>query len=64
MLGSEWVKVVVIKGHKYYMFINHFALDSDAYKVRLHKWIESARLVLNSSALLTKEHLSVLVVFR
>ncbi|OEL17824.1 hypothetical protein BAE44_0021156 [Dichanthelium oligosanthes] len=43
---------------------NHFALDSDTSEVRLDEWIEPATLVLNSSALLTKEHRSVLDAFR
>lgn len=45
------------------IFVNHFALDSDASEVGLDEWTEPARLVLNSSALLSKEHRSVLDAF-
>ncbi|WVZ86632.1 hypothetical protein U9M48_033385 [Paspalum notatum var. saurae] len=45
------------------IFVNHFALDSDASDVRLDEWTEPAMLVLNSSALLTKEHRAVLDAF-
>ncbi|KAJ1272147.1 hypothetical protein BS78_06G180900 [Paspalum vaginatum] len=45
------------------IFVNHFALDSDPSDVRLDEWTEPAMLVLNSSALLTKEHRAVLDAF-
>uniref|UniRef100_A0A0A9ETL3 Uncharacterized protein n=1 Tax=Arundo donax TaxID=35708 RepID=A0A0A9ETL3_ARUDO len=45
------------------IFINHFALDSDASEIRLEEWIEPAMLVLNSSAPLTREHRNVLDAF-
>ncbi|KAL6903381.1 hypothetical protein ACP4OV_004194 [Aristida adscensionis] len=45
------------------IFVNHFALDSDAPEFGLEEWIEPATLVLNSTALLTKEHRNVLDAF-
>lgn len=45
------------------IFVNHFALDSDASEVGLDEWTEPAALLLNSSALLTKEYRSVLDAF-
>jgi hypothetical protein len=45
------------------IFVNYFGLDSDASEVGLDEWTEPARLVQNSSALLTKEHRSRLDAF-
>ncbi|XP_062184473.1 uncharacterized protein LOC133888302 [Phragmites australis] len=45
------------------IFVNHFALDSDPSENGLEEWIEPATLVLNSAALLTKEHRNVLDAF-
>jgi hypothetical protein len=45
------------------IFMDHLALDSDASMAILDEWTEPAKLVLNSSALLTEEHQSVLDAF-
>lgn len=45
------------------IFVNHFSLDADASEIGLEEWIEPAMLVLNSSALLTREHRNVLDAF-
>jgi hypothetical protein len=45
------------------IFVNHFALDAQASEIGLEEWIEPAMLVLNSSALLTREHQNVLDAF-
>ncbi|KAL6652276.1 hypothetical protein ACP70R_011201 [Stipagrostis hirtigluma subsp. patula] len=45
------------------IFVNHFSLDSEASETGLEEWIEPAMLVLNSTALLTKEHRNVLDAF-
>ncbi|KAK3141870.1 hypothetical protein QOZ80_4BG0339300 [Eleusine coracana subsp. coracana] len=45
------------------IFVNHFSLDADASEIGLEEWIEPAMLVLNSSALLTREHQNVLDAF-
>ncbi|CAL5026094.1 unnamed protein product [Urochloa decumbens] len=46
------------------IFVNHFALDSGASEVGSDEWTEPAMLVLNSSALLTKEHRNVVDALR
>ncbi|RCV34834.1 hypothetical protein SETIT_7G189400v2 [Setaria italica] len=46
------------------LIVNHFALDSGASEVGSDEWTEPAMLVRNSSALLTKEHGSVLDALR
>ncbi|TVU14968.1 hypothetical protein EJB05_38465 [Eragrostis curvula] len=45
------------------IFVNHFSLDTDASEIGLEEWIEPAMLVLNSTALLTREHRNVLEAF-
>jgi hypothetical protein len=45
------------------IFVNHFALDAEASEIGLEEWIEPAMLVLNSSALLSREHQNVLDAF-
>jgi hypothetical protein len=53
-----------VAGHPSGIFVNHFALDTDdASEIGLEEWIEPAMLVLNSSALLTREHQNVLDAF-
>ncbi|XP_062226355.1 uncharacterized protein LOC133924710 [Phragmites australis] len=46
------------------IFVNYFSPDSDASEIGLEEWIEPALLVLNSSALLTREHRNVLDAFQ
>ncbi|RLM74063.1 uncharacterized protein C2845_PM15G16770 [Panicum miliaceum] len=59
--GPELALALPISGYTSSgIFENHFAIDSDASEVGSDEWSESAMLVHNSSALLTKEHQSVL----
>ena len=46
------------------IFENHFAVDSDASEVGSDEWSESAMLVHNSTALLTKDHRCVVEALR
>ena len=46
------------------IFENHFAVDSDASEVGSDEWSESAILVHNSTALLTKDHRCVVEALR
>jgi hypothetical protein len=63
--GPELALALPISGHTSSgIFENHFAIDSDASEVGSDEWSESAMPVHNSSALLTKEHQSVLDAFR
>ncbi|KAF8702377.1 hypothetical protein HU200_032751 [Digitaria exilis] len=62
--ATELALALPYSGHQSGIFVNHFALDSDASEVRSDEWVDPAMLVLNSSTLLTKEHRSVLDAFR
>ncbi|CAN6235834.1 unnamed protein product [Urochloa humidicola] len=58
--APELVLALPMSGHPSSgLIVNHFALNSGASEVGSDDWTEPAMLVLNSSALLTKEHRSV-----
>ncbi|CAL5030677.1 unnamed protein product [Urochloa decumbens] len=60
--APELALALPMSGHG--IIVNHFALDSGAYEVGSDEWTEPAMLVLNSSALLIKEHRSVVDALR